>query len=222
MSPEQIAALIGQAIREKVFAPGTALIQEDLARRFKVSRNPVREALRILAAEGVVSMPPGGAGATVRRLSSSDLDELYALRIVLEPEIAPFIVRNAMRRDIDALDGLARKMEGASDTSEWMRLNFEFHTSLYKLADRPHTETILRGLLSSVQPYSLEHIENLGGRSQASDEHARMVRAIADSDSDTLAKLFVEHLETARNRLAASFADEPNIDPLSSLRGLAG
>jgi DNA-binding GntR family transcriptional regulator len=221
MTPERIAALIGQAIREKVFAPGMPLIQEDLAKRFNVSRNPVREALKILAAEGVVSMPPGGAGATVRRLSNQDLEELYHLRLVLEPDIAPHIINGALKKHIDALRILAQRMDDVDETSSWMRLNFEFHTMLFELADRPHTEAILRGLLSSVQPYSQENIESLGGRPQASDEHHLMVQAIVDGDADRLADLFVVHLETARERLVASFSDDKSLDPISSLRGFA-
>lgn len=221
MTPERIAELIGQAIREKVFAPGTPLIQEDLAKRFNVSRNPVREALKILAAEGVVSMPPGGAGATVRRLSNQDLDELYHLRIVLEPDLAPHIINGALKKHVDALRVLADRMDDAKETSSWMRLNFEFHAMLFEIADRPHTESILRGLLSAVQPYSLENIESLGGRPQASDEHHLMVQAIMDGDAARLAELFVVHLETAREKLVASFSEEASLDPLSSLRGIA-
>jgi DNA-binding GntR family transcriptional regulator len=219
MTPERIAALIGQAIREKVFAPGTPLIQEDLAKRFNVSRNPVREALKILAAEGVVSMPPGGAGATVRRLSNQDLEELYHLRLVLEPEIAPHIINGAVKKHVEALRSLAHRMDDANETSSWMRLNYEFHIMLYELADRPHTESILRGLLSAVQPYSQENIETLGGRPQASHEHHLMVQAIVDGDPDRLSELFVVHLKTARERLVASFAADPSPDPMSSLRG---
>lgn len=221
MTPERIAALIGQAIREKVFAPGMPLIQEDLAKRFKVSRNPIREALKILAAEGVVSMPPGGAGATVRRLSNQDLEELYHLRLVLEPDIAPHIIDGALKKHTDALRALAERMDAADDASSWMRLNFEFHTMLFELADRPHTESILRGLLSSVQPYSQENIEHLGGRPQASEEHHLMVQAIVDGDAERLARLFVIHLETAREKLVDSFSDEKSLDPISSLRGFA-
>lgn len=221
MTPERIAALIGQAIREKVFAPGMPLIQEDLAKRFNVSRNPVREALKILAAEGVVSMPPGGVGATVRRLSNRDLEELYHLRLVLEPDIAPYIINGALKKHVDALRVLAHRMDEVDETDSWMRLNFEFHSMLFELADRPHTESILRGLLSSVQPYSQENIESLGGRPQASDEHHLMVQAIVDGDADRLAELFVVHLETARERLVESFSANETHDPLSPLRGFA-
>lgn len=218
-TPDQIAALLAQAIRERVFAPGAPLIQEDLALRFQVSRSPVREALRILAAQGVVTMPPGGAGATVRVLSLADLDELYDLRLVLEPEIAPHIVAGALPRHLASLRRHTDAMRSATDIGSWMRSNYTFHCELYAIADRPRTETVLRDLLSAVQPYSQQNVDQLGGRRQADDEHLAMIDATRSRDADALADLFRSHLTAARNRLHEEFAARAvEEDPLSSLR----
>jgi DNA-binding GntR family transcriptional regulator len=130
--------------------------------------------------------------------------------------IAPFIVQGAMRRNVAELREMAETMLLAESVESWMRLNFAFHAYLYSLADRPHTESILRGLLSSVQPYSLENIQRLGGREQASREHVEMVDAIQDGDAETLASLFVVHLQSAKERLVSTMSAEP--DPLSDLR----
>ncbi|ALV41444.1 hypothetical protein AU252_10030 [Pseudarthrobacter sulfonivorans] len=184
-----------------------------------LSRSPVREALRILTSEGIVNMPAGGSGATVRTRSLEDLVELYDLRISLEPEIAKFVTQGAMRRDIDALRTLAEKMAASSSVPEWMRLNFDFHTTLYKLANRPHTEHFLKNLLSLVQPYTQTNIEWLGGRNRADDEHAEMIKAITDDDPEKLAKLFVTHLVAARDQLVENFEAEDKDDPLLHLRG---
>lgn len=221
MTPDRIAELLRQAIREKVLAPGTPLIQEELAQRFKVSRSPVREALRILASEGIVLMPPGGSGATVRTRSLEDLVELYDLRIALEPQIARFITREAMRRDIEGLRMMVEKMAASTTVPEWMRLNFTFHVTLYKLAHRPHTEQILSNLLALVQPYSQTNIEQLGGRNRADDEHAHMVNAIEENTPEKLGELFVTHLVTARNQLMENYRPSDLEDPLHQLRGLA-
>jgi len=215
MTPEVIAERLGQAIREKVFAPGTALIQEDLAQRFQVSRNPVREALRILATEGLVTMTSGG-GATVRQLTSGELHELYDLRILLEPTIAEPIVNGALARSVRELAVLADEMASTTDIAVWMRTNFAFHTALYSLADRPHTESILRTLLAAVQPYSFENIEVLGGKTQANREHLEMIDAIRHGDSHRLASLFVTHLQAAKERVSQQHRDE--VDPLAALR----
>ncbi|MFT4234469.1 MAG: GntR family transcriptional regulator, partial [Microbacterium sp.] len=130
MTPEVIADRISLAIREKVLVPGAPLVQEDLARRFNVSRSPVREALRILATAGVVTMSPGGS-ASVRSLARAEIEELYDLRLMIEPTIAEPIILNATAADADELESLARAMAETKETDEWMRLNFRFLERLY-------------------------------------------------------------------------------------------
>ena len=219
MSPEVIASRIALAIREKVIPPGAALVQEDLARRFDVSRSPVREALRILATEGVIEMTPGG-GASVRTLDRAELDELYELRLMIEPTIAADIVRRITRGELTALEARVQEMEAGEDVGRGMRANFEFHTRLYDAAGRPRTAEILRGLLAAVQPYSQENIDHLGGRGQADEEHRDMLTAIRDGDGDRLAELFRTHLMSAKNRVAHALADidDEDLDPLAPLR----
>lgn len=218
MSPEVIAERIAAAIREKVIAPGASLIQEDLARRFEVSRSPVREALRILATEGLVEMTPGG-GASVRRLDRAELEELYDLRIKLEPTVAAQIVAHITGAELARLDELVVEMEEQQDVGRWMRANFEFHTRLHAAAGLPRTQEILRSLLAAVQPYTQENIDHLGGRGQADTEHREMIAALRGQDADRLAELFRTHLVSAKNRVAQALGAPAEVDPLAALRG---
>ncbi len=208
-TPEQLADVLRHDIRDHTARPGDLLIQEELARRFGVSRNPVREALRTLAAEGLVELVPGGR-ATVRRLTVEDLREIYDLRLALEPLLAPWVVDEARGRDVDALRAAASAMAGVEAPTEWLRENFAFHTAMYRTAGRPHTESVLTRLLTLTQPYSADHVTRLGGRAVADDEHARMVDAVAARDAEALAGLIRTHLSTARDRLIAQWpAEDP-------------
>lgn len=219
MSPEIIAERIALAIREKVIAPGAPLIQEDLARRFAVSRSPVREALRILATEGLIDMTPGG-GASVRRLNHAELNELYDLRILIEPTIAPAIVENITTADLSRMETLVTEMEALSDIGQWMRANVAFHLHLYRAAHLPRTAEILRSLLTAVQPYSQENIEQLGGRAPADSEHREMISAIRNGDAERLSALFRSHLVGAKDRVGQHLlSPETDSDPLAALRG---
>lgn len=200
MTPDVIADRIGRAIREGEFGQGEQLVQEDLARRFGVSRNPIREALRLLEASGLVEIR-GGGGATVRVLSYDDLAELYGLRRALEPTIAGPVVDGVTARALGQLRGLAVEMAEEQDVPRWMEKNFAFHERLHALAERPRTAAILSSLLSAVQPYSLRNIQDLGGKEQADEEHRLMVEAIAAGDADALARLLVQHLDGAERRL---------------------
>ncbi|MEU4014838.1 GntR family transcriptional regulator [Microbacterium sp. NPDC028030] len=206
MTPDQIAASLSQSIREQEFPPGSALIQEDLAKRFKVSRNPVREALRILAANGLVTITPGN-GATVRVLSLDELNELYDIRLALELQIAPFIIEGATKRAVAALHALVARMEAAETTADWMRLNFEYHQLVYSLANRRYTEDILHSVLSAVQPYSFQNAVQLDGRSRSDSAHREIIAAISEQDAANLARLFREHLQHTRERLSTLYEE---------------
>lgn len=208
MTPEEIAVALRQGIREKMLEPGAALIQEDLAGRFGVSRNPVREALRMLVTEGLVDMRPG-EGFYVRTLSRDDLVELYELRIALEPQLAASIIDEVRGRDLDELQRMAEAIEAATELREWIARNFEFHSRLFELSNRPRSIAILTSLLSAVQPYSAENVGRLGGRSQASREHFEMIEAIRGRDAEKLAGMFVQHLDAARQRLIAAYSETP-------------
>ncbi len=219
LRPEDMAELLRQGIRENVLGPGQQLVQEDLAKRFGVSRNPVREALRMLAAEGLVTIAAGD-GAVVRTLTEADLDELYELRLGIEPALAPRIVDRARGADLDSLRNLAEALDQPQDIDVWLRDNYRFHMSLFRLAERPHTEKILASLLTLVQPYSLINVEHLGGRQKASKDHLEMVEAVRRRDADALASLFRDHLSDARTRLLEARVPATVPDALHVLRDL--
>jgi DNA-binding GntR family transcriptional regulator len=203
VTPDEVARELARAIRERTILPGTQLVQEDLARRFGVSRNPVREALRLLEGEGLVEMRAGGGG-TVRSLTAEDLDEVYMLRTALEPSIAPLVIDGATPRAIAALSALAEEMRRTDDVDTWMRSNYDFHRQIHELTGRPRTVRILSGLLSAGQPYSYENVAHLDGRRQAEDEHDAMVAAIRAGDSEVLGATLRKHVSSAHARLSTT------------------
>lgn len=207
---EVIAELIRQGIREGLLDPGTPLIQDDLARRFGVSRVPVREALRIVAAEGLVTIRRGG-GAAVISLRSEEVAELYDLRLLVEPGLSAFIVERVSRDDISRLKMLVAKMEevasviGDQEIALWGRANFSFHRTLYEIAGRPYTVDIVESLLTRVQPYSLISVFRLGNLEQASHDHMGMINACESNDPVELERLIKSHLMSAKQRLVDWF-----------------
>lgn len=203
MTPDEVAHELARAIRERSIPPGTQLVQEDLARRFGVSRNPIREALRFLEGEGLVEMRAGGGG-TVRSLSAEDLDEVYMLRTALEPSIAPLVIDGATPRAITALAALADEMRRTEDVDTWMRSNYDFHRQIHELTGRPRTTRILSGLLSAGQPYSYENVAHLDGRRQAEDEHDAMIAALRSGDAVALGATLHKHVSSAHDRLHAN------------------
>lgn len=211
MKPEEIATILRQAIRENTLAPGSALVQQDLAQKFGVSRNPIREALRMLVTDGLVDMHHGD-GATVRKLSLSDLNELYELRLQIEPQISQNLIQNVSRLDVLKLKELAAKMDEELEVGEWMKFNYEFHALMFAVAGGPRTESLLLNLLNAVQPYSYENIGHLGGKVQASSDHLEMIDAIEKKSVEKLTDLIRAHLQTAKEKLQSKFSNAHHED----------
>lgn len=221
MRPDEIATTLRRAVRERVLLPGMALNQDDLARRFGVSRIPLREALRTLVGEGLVIMKPG-LGAVVTELSADEVEELYGLRLQLEPSLAPFVVERVRRRDIDGLAELVAGMEdmAADRSEEWSSLNYRFHRRLYELSGRRHAVRLIVQVLNMVEPYARVHAHVLGSRRKLQDQRVEMVRALDDGATERLGTLIQQGIEIARAELLASMSEAaPPDDPLRRLLG---
>jgi DNA-binding GntR family transcriptional regulator len=198
----KIADVLRQAIRAGVLAPGTALVQRDLAEILNVSRIPVRDALQTLSAEGLVTLTEGRARVT--ELSSEDIDELYNLRRLIEPALAEPIVNNHTRVDLRRLEHLVDLMdeqEPADEKGPWAQTNFAFHDRLYAAARRPMFHRIALQLLGLVESYSRTAVFHLGGWSQSQQEHRLMIQAVTERDAAELHRLLDVHLARAQRDL---------------------
>lgn len=131
-------AAIRELIVEGELAPGTALKQRDLAARLGVSVTPVREALRRVESEGLVSFNHH-TGATVVQVDFGATEEIDLIRAALEPLATSLAVPNLTNHDVDVLKGLNRQMRacGDRDLDLLARLNRQFHFTIYDRAGSP-------------------------------------------------------------------------------------
>lgn len=210
MRPDDIANSLRIALRERVFRPGQALNQDELARRFGVSRIPLREALRTLVGEGLVVMK-SGLGAVVAELSASEVSELYGLRLQLEPPLAPFVVDHVGKRDLDELARLVAAMADLAPTrsEEWSSVNYAFQRRLYELSERPHTLRLVIQVLNLVEPYARVHAHLLGQRPRMIEQRRAALEALGAGDAGALRDCLAETIEVARADLLASMATGP-------------
>jgi DNA-binding GntR family transcriptional regulator len=155
---DEIAILLEEQIVSGQLEPGSVLRQEQLSDRFAVSRTPIREALRRLAALGLVSFEPN-RGVRVRMLSREELREAFLVRAELESLATELAVPNMGEEEIAALDAaearfatltleLRRKTRaGERDTlliAEWARANHAFHDVIYVAAHAPYVERLAK------------------------------------------------------------------------------
>jgi DNA-binding GntR family transcriptional regulator len=212
--PDEIAVALRRAVRERAISPGQAVNQDELARRFGVSRIPLREALRTLVGEGLIIMKPG-LGAVVTELDASEVHELYGLRLQLEPPLAKDIIDHVRRRDIDDLTALVASMKalGPNDSEEWSNLSYRFHRRVYELSERRHAVRLVVQVLNLVEPYSRVHAHVLGSRPETQQEWDDVIAAIRTGDSERLEQLIADGIRSARAALVSSMGRQSTPDP---------
>jgi DNA-binding GntR family transcriptional regulator len=208
--PDEIAVALRRAVRERAIPPGQAVNQDELARRFGVSRIPLREALRTLVGEGLIIMKPG-LGAVVTELDAGEVQELYGLRLQLEPPLAKDIVDHVRRRDLDDLTALAASMKalGEKDSEEWSDLNYRFHRRVYELSERRHAVRLVVQVLNLVEPYARVHAHVLGSRPDTQQGLDDVIEALRVGDAERLEQLIADGIRSARAALMSSMGPQP-------------
>ncbi len=211
LRPDQIAASLRRAVRERVLAPGEALNQDELARRYGVSRIPLREALRTLVGEGLIIMHPG-LGAVVTELQVDEVNELYGLRLSLEPGLALPITDNVRRADVDQLAATVAEMQalGPQRSEEWSNLNYAFKRRMYELSDQRHVVRLVVQVLNLVEPYARIHAHVLGSRLQLQDQREAMVAALRAEDAVALEREIRHAILRAREKLVLAMNEAPS------------
>jgi DNA-binding GntR family transcriptional regulator len=144
-----VLASVRQAILSGVLGPGARLRQEELADIFGTSRIPVREALRALEYEGLVTSVPH-RGFTVTALDADDVEEVYDLRILLESEAVRLALPLLTDEDLDELEKLFRVMQDASRPDDQLAAREQFYQRLYSVTGRPRLVGLIIRLRAEV------------------------------------------------------------------------
>lgn len=198
--PERSAAeRVTRSLRELmltgVIQPGTRLSQSRIAAEHGVSRIPVRDALQVLASEGLVDL--GTSTAVVHNLSVAELQELYELREAVEPVLTRIAVPNVGRAEVAQMSTLLRAMESASSAADWLAANASFHALIYSRADRPRMIALTEQLRRLTDRYMHLHLSVIGDIGHLRSEHRDILDAVRRSDAAGVAELTRTHLATS-------------------------
>ena len=187
-------------------ATAPRLAEQELARRYRMSRTPVREALQRLALAGFLAFGPGG-GYFPHKVSARDVREIYELRILLEPLAARLAVEHMTPEQQLALTGLTHSgllAVQSKKPSELPKLNAEFHSIL---ATASGNATLARVLSAITDRLAAHHIFATGDDARQSHlitGHGEIVAALSAKNADAAAAAVASHLEYARDVLVAS------------------
>jgi DNA-binding GntR family transcriptional regulator len=196
---ESAAGRITRDLRQRVLSgvlkPGTPLSQSRIASEYDVSRMPARDALQVLANEGLVDLGP--TRAVVRGLSIAELQELYELREAVEPLLTGLAVPNVGRAEVTQMVTLAEVMESGPSPADWLEANARFHALVYSCADRPRMIELTGHLRRLTDRYLYLHIGVFGDVDHLHDEHRQILDAVRRRDAAAAADLTRLHLVTS-------------------------
>jgi DNA-binding GntR family transcriptional regulator len=206
-SGDSLSGWVYQELRKKVvdgqLRPGDRMREVELSNTLRVSRTPVREALKRLEADGWLKYLPS-RGAVINSLEPEQAAELYAVREILEASAARLAAQNASEYEIELLKGVLQRQKEAKDDIEALaRLNRIFHSTIYRMSHNRYLFDILCRtqdymlLLAEKSPYGAP------GRPRAAyQEHAAIVEAIARHDPDAAEAASRRHSrEALRSRM---------------------
>ena len=174
--------------------------QDELARRFGISHIPVREALRQLEAEGLVSIRPR-RGAIVAGLSAREIQELNEMRVALECCALRLAIPNLDERRIREASRILERID--RQPGRWASLNTDFHCALYEAAARPRLLETVRSLQRNVERYLHEEVKTLGNMTDSQHEHRIMLECVKRGDTQAACALLEQHIMEPNEILVA-------------------
>jgi DNA-binding GntR family transcriptional regulator len=192
---EYVRDTLRRAILSGALAGGTRLVQADIAAQLNVSTTPVREALRDLAADGLIRFDPH-RGGVVNTIDADEFQEIYEIRKRLEPYAVRRAAERISERELEAAAAMAAAMEREADPGVWTELNWRFHGLLVQAARSPRLEAVLKGAQDAAALYVARSLRETPSRiEQGNAEHRALLEAMRRRDGDAVERILFEHLE---------------------------
>ncbi len=198
---EELRLQLADEIVRGALAPGAPLDETEIAARFKVSRTPVREALRQLVASGLVESRPHH-GAVVARPSFERLTGMFEAMAELEAMCAGFAAERMSpleRRDLEAIHAELRQLSHHGNPERFHEVNQHFHNAIYAGSHNDYIAEITLATRVRVQPFRRAQFRNLGRLAKSHAEHDRVVVAIMRGDRAGAAAAMRSHIELVRD-----------------------
>ena len=200
---EYVLGQLRQSIVARELEPGAPIRQDALADQLGTSRVPLREALKILEGEGLVTYHPH-RGYFVAELSIADLVEVYRIRKLLESEAVSLAAKSLTDETLGALAAALARCERAGksgDLTELTAANREFHFLIFDAAGMPRLLRLIRVLWDSTDAYRSLYYAEARSRKLVDTEHRQILAALRKRDGKSAVKLLDEHRQHAVDRL---------------------
>ncbi|MDE8650443.1 GntR family transcriptional regulator [Novosphingobium album (ex Liu et al. 2023)] len=202
VASQRVADILAERILSGELVPGARIKQDELADELHTSRIPVRDALRMLEARGLVTMRVN-AGARVTSLTNRDLIISYEIRERIEPLLLADSVPNLTDADIEDLRQVMERNERVTDIDEAIALGREFHWITYRRHNTPLLAQIVERVWDTTQSYRRAYLKLAmsGGNRTHDIEHQLMFDAIRNREIETAQAALVMHIRRTRTGL---------------------
>ena len=199
-----LAAALRAEIADGRLEPGTALRQDELATRFGVSRIPVREALRTLQAEGLVTYAPN-RGAIVAVVTPREIQEMLEVRIALECHAVRMAVPQVAGADLDALRTVLEAYDALPDAASWSVMNWQFHWALYRPCECHRLLDAIERNFNRFSSAARMQISTISGKGRPQREHWKLLELTEAGRADQAASLLEQHIRHTQRSMRAEF-----------------
>lgn len=215
MMPSRIAQTalyqeVAERLRQRIFAheiaPGTWIDEQALAVDYGISRTPLREALKVLASEGLVTLKPR-RGCYVTEISERDLDEIFPLMAMLEGRCAFEATNRAQPDDVHKLEAIHNELERFAQNNQidrFFEANQEFHHRIQQISGNRWLLQVIQDLRKVLKLTRLHSLTIEGRLQQSLAEHRQIMAAIKARDARRAETAMHDHLLAGREALAKS------------------
>ncbi len=209
LSPRALYEEVAEELRQRIFRrelePGSWIDELKIAEAYGISRTPLREALKVLAAEGLVTMKVR-RGAYVTEVSEQDLSDVYHLLSLLESDAAEVVAAQATPEQLESLRALHRELEAAAapkkpDADRFFKLNEQFHMQLLTIANNRWRNQMVTDLRKVMKLNRHNSLLKTGRINEALVEHRAILAALLARNPSAAAQTMRDHF---KNGLAAA------------------
>jgi DNA-binding GntR family transcriptional regulator len=193
---DEITNQLRDMIVEGGLKPGQKVPEPELCQRFGVSRTPLREALKVLAAEGILQLLPN-RGAVVAKITDEEIEQIFPIMGALEALAGELACERMTVEDLEKLRRLHKAMIGHYRRSEWLsysKLNRAIHEAVFAAAGNPSLSALYQQLIIRIHAIRFVAKKSPARWRQAVDEHEEMMEALERRDARKLARVMKVHL----------------------------
>jgi DNA-binding GntR family transcriptional regulator len=191
---------VADQLRSRIFAheltPGTWIDEQSLAKEFGISRTPLREAIKVLAAEGLITMKLR-RGAYVTEVNRGDLEQIFTILSLLEGEAAKEAAVKANERDLNELDDMHLRLEKAAadrNLEQFFEINVRFHERIIAIANNPWMSGVIADLRKVLKLQRKDSLSRTGRLQSSLAEHREILKALLKRDPRAAEQAMRTHL----------------------------